>query len=74
MAVFGDGIRDPIAIYTQGAAGPAWKEQSFQLISPGFDREFGTGGGYTADNGLVNRSARSSETDNITNFSSLTLE
>jgi general secretion pathway protein G len=74
MVVFGDGIRDLTTIYTQGAAGPAWKEQSFQLISPGFDREFGTGGGYTADNGLVNRSARSSETDNITNFSSLTLE
>jgi prepilin-type N-terminal cleavage/methylation domain-containing protein len=74
MVVFGDGARDLTAIYTQGASGPAWKEQSFQLISPGYDREYGTGGGYTAENGLVNPGSRANEVDNITNFSQLTLE
>ena len=74
MVVFGDGIRDLTAVYTQGAGGPAWKEQSFQLISPGFDREYGTGGGYAAETGLVNSGARLPEADNITNFSSGTLE
>lgn len=74
MVVFGDGLRDLTSVYTQGAGGPAWKEQSYQLISPGFDREYGTGGGYAAETGLVNSGARLPEADNITNFSSGTLE
>jgi prepilin-type N-terminal cleavage/methylation domain-containing protein len=74
MVVFGDGVRDLTGIYTQGAGGPNWKEQSFQLISPGFDREYGSGGGYTAEDGLVNKANRLNEVDNITNFADSTLE
>lgn len=52
----------------------AWKNQSFQIISPGFNGEFGEGGPYdpaTADTVLAG--TREAERDNITNFSDGTL-
>lgn len=52
--------------YTQGGS-TAWKNKSFQVISPGFDAEYGPGGLY-ADDGLVGP-GREAEADNITNFS-----
>lgn len=74
LVVFPQTVLNATVIYTQGASGPAWKEQSFQLISPGFDRAYGSGGGYTADDGLVNKGSRLDETDNVTNFASTTLD
>lgn len=60
-------------IYRQGPPPnpPAWKAQSFQIISPGFDGEYGQGGLFnpdTATNDLVGN--RSAERDNMTNFHS----
>jgi hypothetical protein len=62
-----------LSAYTQGssASAPSWKPKSFQIISPGFDGAYGTGGEYnekTADSLFTG--ARSEEHDNITNFSS----
>lgn len=51
---------------------PAWKAQSYQIISPGTDGDYGTGGVYNADLN-VNRVAglqSIKDHDNITNFSS----
>lgn len=48
-----------------------WKAKSYQIISSGFDGEFGTGGLYNPDTALTG--ARAVETDNITNFHSGTL-
>jgi prepilin-type N-terminal cleavage/methylation domain-containing protein len=62
-----------LSAYTQGssASSPSWNPKSFQIISPGFDGAYGTGGEYnekTADSLFTG--ARSEEHDNITNFSS----
>lgn len=59
--------------YLQTAGGTALKNKSFQIISPGFDQQFGLGGVWnesTADSLLVNGAGgdRSVERDNITNF------
>lgn len=43
----------------------SYAPQTYQIISPGFDTEYGTGGEY---NGELIPSARSFERDNITNF------
>lgn len=51
--------------------GEAWEPKSFQIISPGKDGEYGTGGVY--DPKAVNKDLiekRKAERDNITNFSS----
>ncbi|WP_166830572.1 type II secretion system protein [Thalassoroseus pseudoceratinae] len=54
--------------------GQPFKPDSYQIVSPGFDNEHGTGGTYdpeTADAKLgydANPSTRSAERDNITNF------
>ncbi len=56
-------------IYTQRSTGDSWKPHSYQIISPGFDKEYGPGGVYdplTADADLVG--PREAERDNITNF------
>jgi hypothetical protein len=58
-------------VYLQ-AGTAAWNPQSFQIISPGSDNEYGTGGVFNADtasNDLVG-AARETERDNITNFHS----
>jgi general secretion pathway protein G len=48
-----------------------WNPNSFQIMSPGADAHFGTGGQYTPDAAVtlpVNGNDRSYEQDNITNF------
>lgn len=61
-------------VYRQANNGSYYNKTSFQLISPGFDRQFGVGGVWnaeTADTDLVG--TRSTERDNITNFSNSVL-
>jgi general secretion pathway protein G len=48
-----------------------WNPNSFQIISPGADAHYGTGGQYTPDAGValpVNGNDRSYEQDNLSNF------
>lgn len=56
--------------YLQNAtSGPAWKDRTYQIISPGFDGLYGQGGLWnenSADTDLVGN--RDAERDNITNF------
>lgn len=50
-------------------AAPAFNPKSFQLISPGFDGEYGWGGTLSVDMELIEpRAERYFERDNITNF------
>lgn len=49
------------------AASIPFNQNSYQIISPGFDQQFGTGGPYDPDNRFD--SSRQAERDNITNFS-----
>jgi prepilin-type N-terminal cleavage/methylation domain-containing protein len=51
---------------------PPWNPNSFQIISPGFDQTYGVGGEYESGDskGLLVQT-RSTERDNITNFSSV---
>jgi hypothetical protein len=65
-------------VYRQGPNGatsaspsPPWNPNSFQIISPGFDQQYGLGGEYEQGDskGLLVQT-RSAERDNITNFSS----
>ncbi len=68
-------------VYRQGPNGstsaspsPPWNTNSYQIISPGGDQQYGLGGEYetaTANTLLVG--TRGTERDNITNFSSGTL-
>ena len=74
-------------VYLQGAAATsqAWKPKNFQIISPGFDRQYGKGGPFlpkaspslpgwtTAASVVVTDAERATEEDNITNFYSGTL-
>lgn len=55
-------------VYLQGSAtGSAWKSKTYQLISPGQDTIYGTGGHYDPDsNGGIGQD----DWDNLTNFSS----
>jgi prepilin-type N-terminal cleavage/methylation domain-containing protein len=65
-------------IYRQGPNGststtpsPPWNANSFQIISPGGDQQYGMGGEYeTANANTLLVGARGVERDNITNFSS----
>ncbi len=59
-------------VYRQGSAtGSAWKSKTFQLISPGQDTIYGTGGWYDPDGaGAISVD----DEDNITNFSSSRLK
>ena len=56
---------------TGASAAAALKPQSFQIISPGADGQYGTGGIYGASTAETDLSAaaRRTEWDNITNFS-----
>lgn len=57
----------------------AWNGKGFQIISPGFDGEYGVGGQYSSEKGIGvkaddsdqfrSRTNRRGEADNITNFS-----
>ncbi len=55
-------------VYLQGSAtGSAWKSKTYQLISPGQDTIYGTGGWYDPDgDGAISEDDK----DNITNFTS----
>ncbi|MGE3316960.1 MAG: type II secretion system protein [Planctomycetaceae bacterium] len=60
----------PTSIYLQSSTSP-WNQQSFQIISPGADGLYGTGGIYNSDSSsddLVG--PREAERDNLTNFAS----
>ncbi|MCC7418713.1 MAG: prepilin-type N-terminal cleavage/methylation domain-containing protein [Planctomycetaceae bacterium] len=60
--------------YQSSASGTYWNKNTFQIISPGFDHQFGVGGLWneaTADTDLVG--TRSVERDNLTNFHTSTL-
>jgi len=65
-----------VDIYRQGPSGstppsPPWNANSFQIISPGGDQQYGTGGEYeTGDPKGLLVGTRGVERDNITNFSS----
>ncbi len=55
----------------------AWKNKSYQIISSGIDGVFGIGGGWSNDDGFSKNTDsldRSADRDNVTNFSSGTLE
>ena len=67
--------------YRTGTAltAPLWKPNSYQIISPGYDRAYGYGGAYVASGTdrlpipatpPPTAAQRAPETDNITNFSS----
>ena len=71
--VFGDSDpRNLAQCYTQPDGSTLWKSDTFQLISPGSDGEYGAGGPFSPDEDLD--STRGQEGDNITNFSGGTLE
>ena len=53
------------SVYHQGSANVPWKKSGFQIISPGADHTYGTGGKFTLDGGVFGRDV---EKDNITNF------
>jgi hypothetical protein len=60
-------------IYRTGSSPDSqpWKPKGFQIISPGPDHEYGTGGVYDPESPvLANDSHRKAEWDNTTNFSS----
>ncbi|MBW3539955.1 MAG: prepilin-type N-terminal cleavage/methylation domain-containing protein [Planctomycetes bacterium] len=75
-----DGRQNPPAVrmlnvYRQGAAPTAtpFNRQSFQIISPGYDADYGTGGYFDPDNpdaSLATPTGRDAEAerDNLTNF------
>ncbi|NOX56095.1 MAG: prepilin-type N-terminal cleavage/methylation domain-containing protein [Planctomycetes bacterium] len=50
--------------------GPAFKPRSFQIISPGFDHQYGIGGSLdvTDAEAFLQQAGRTTELDNITNF------
>ncbi len=60
-------IRD---VYLQKAGGPAWKDKTYQLISPGADGLYGKGGVYDVKNKNQFNNDSDADWDNITNFSS----
>lgn len=75
LDVQGTSNRLTTSAYRVSATGAFWKDRSFQIISPGFDGQFGTGGEWTeatADTVLTGTN-RNVERDNITNFHNTTL-
>lgn len=61
-------------VYRQSNGGPAWQSRGFQIISPGQDGEYGTGGEYQPEKAdSLLSGGRSVEQDNITNFHGNTL-
>jgi len=53
--------------YTVNANGLGWKSKTFQITSPGFDGDYGTGGLYDPD---ASPAIDAAGKDNITNFAS----
>jgi general secretion pathway protein G len=68
----GTGMVDVYRQTGSGSPPPAWNSKTFQLISPGFDGEYGTGGLFNPDTAAADFTAvpRQPERDNITNFHS----
>lgn len=64
----------PTGPYLQSATSP-WKAKSFQIVSPGFDHNYGPFGVWTAETAesVLTGATRQYEVDNITNFHSGTL-
>ncbi len=61
-----------VYLQSQTASGSVpWKDGAFQIISPGRDGRYGTGGLFTEDGGV---GTRVDEFDNMTNFSRTRLE
>lgn len=67
---YGDVVQDLDAVYSQtagiGANAQPWKKDGFQIISAGFDLEYGVGGVYVPGTDLT--AAQRQDQDNITNF------
>ena len=66
----------PTMPYLQGSGAGAlpWKAKGFQIISPGYDKKYGTFGSYSTDTASSDLSgSRDVEADNITNFAPGTL-
>jgi prepilin-type N-terminal cleavage/methylation domain-containing protein len=61
--------RDMTKCYLNSDDKTPHRAQSYQLISPGFDGLYGTGGIYTDGSELTAALGRQAEADNITNFS-----
>lgn len=74
---------DTVGLNNGTPNGTFWNAQSYQIISPGMDREYGRGGWYEKNRGLAVssdnndnnrfRDYRLYERDNVTNFSGGTL-
>ena len=66
----------PTMPYLQGSGAGAlpWKAKGFQIVSPGYDKKYGTFGSYSTDTASSDLSgSRDVEADNITNFAPGTL-
>ena len=66
----------PTMPYLQGSGAGAlpWKTKGFQIVSPGYDKKYGTFGSYSTDTASSDLSgSREIEADNITNFAPGTL-
>jgi prepilin-type N-terminal cleavage/methylation domain-containing protein len=63
--------KDMIKIYLGSDGKTPMRPQGYQIVSPGFDGLYGTGGPYTDGSELSG--VRSGEADNITNFSAGTM-
>ncbi len=61
--------RDMSACYLSSDGKTPQRSTSYQIISPGFDGEYGVGGIYTDGSELTVANGRQAEADNITNFS-----
>ncbi len=60
----------PTFTQNTGTVSPPWNANSYQIISPGGDHQYGTGGDYeTATANTALTQTRGGERDNITNFS-----
>ena len=71
---FADVYRTGSNGFTSSSPSPPWNANSYQIISPGFDQLYGLGGEYEqGDSKGLLLQTRSTERDNITNFSSGTL-
>jgi prepilin-type N-terminal cleavage/methylation domain-containing protein len=74
--LFGTGMTN---VYLQklGASPPVgnvpWNKTSYQIISPGIDTEYGTGGLFEVGDSFILPADRANERDNVTNFSGGTL-
>ena len=63
---YSDPAQDLNSFYLQTSGGQPWKRDGFQLISAGFDLEYGVGGVYVPGSDLGPQQLQ--DQDNITNF------